>query len=181
MHLNSEFRLQAYNESGLALQDKSLELGSTRNVGARLQIDLNRHAYPCDRSSVRLDNPHVDPEVDVYDTIMSQPPMTWHRGGGRHAKGAFYVFQKKTTLFCAALLEKVIFFIFTLLGERTKTMRWPYLLPLPPPLLLFLHSFPHCSPQIPCALSPEYMCFPTLSHMLSPAPHRAGPDDAAAK
>jgi hypothetical protein len=92
MPLNSEFRLQAYKESGLALQDKSLELVSTKNVGAQLQIDLNRHAYPCDRSSVRLDNPQVDPEVDVYDTIMSQPAMTWHRGGRRHAKGSFHVF-----------------------------------------------------------------------------------------
>ena len=75
MSLNSELHWEAYKESVLASEVKSLELFARKKVGARLHIDLNRRASPSQASSPVRDDPNVNP--DVYDTTMSQqPPMT---------------------------------------------------------------------------------------------------------
>lgn len=76
MPLVSEFHWEAYKESVLASQDKSFELFATNKVGARLHVDLNRHASSCDVSSPVRDHSYVNPEADVYVTTMSQPPLT---------------------------------------------------------------------------------------------------------
>ena len=74
MPLDSEFHWEAYKESALTSQDKSFELFAMKVVCARLHIDLNRCASSCDVRSPVQDSAHVN--LDVYDTTMSQPPMT---------------------------------------------------------------------------------------------------------
>jgi hypothetical protein len=74
MPLNSKLRWKAYKESGLASQEKSFELFSTKNVGARLHIDLNRRASPSDASTLVHENALDNLEADVYTTLI-QPPM----------------------------------------------------------------------------------------------------------
>ena len=58
----------------LASQDIVLELFAINMVGAMLHIDLSRRASPCDASSPVRNEPHADPEADVYDRTIGQPP-----------------------------------------------------------------------------------------------------------
>ena len=77
MPLKCENHWQAYKEIVLASQDKSLELFAVKRVGARVHIDLNRQPSTSDASSpVQHNEPRVNPESEVYDTRMSQPPLT---------------------------------------------------------------------------------------------------------
>jgi hypothetical protein len=78
MPVDSELNWSAYKEIVEGSQDKSLELFATRKFVARLSIDLNRHASPCAR-----DEPSEHRSADVYDTRMSQPPMSPVRNGLR--------------------------------------------------------------------------------------------------
>ncbi|KAM0853858.1 hypothetical protein ACQ4PT_050802 [Festuca glaucescens] len=71
MPVDSELNWSAYKEIVAGSQDKSLELFATRKFVARLNIDLNQHASPCARD----EPPHYH-SADVYDTSMSQPPLS---------------------------------------------------------------------------------------------------------
>ncbi|KAM0871104.1 hypothetical protein ACQ4PT_039603 [Festuca glaucescens] len=71
MPVDSELNLSAYKEIVAGSQDRSLEVFATRKFVARLSIDLNRHASPCAH-----DEPSQYHSADVYDTRMSQPPMS---------------------------------------------------------------------------------------------------------
>ena len=62
MPVNSELNWSAYKEMVAESEDRSLELFSTRKIGPRLNIDLNRRAFP------------ISPVRDEYDPTMSQPP-----------------------------------------------------------------------------------------------------------
>uniref|UniRef100_A0ACD5VUB9 Uncharacterized protein n=1 Tax=Avena sativa TaxID=4498 RepID=A0ACD5VUB9_AVESA len=64
--INSELNWSAYKKMVVESEDKSLEIFATRKIGARLHIDLNRHAS----MSSAQGEPHV------YDTTMSQPPLS---------------------------------------------------------------------------------------------------------
>ena len=77
MPIDSKNHWEAYKAVVLASQDKSLELFATRKVGARRHIDLNLEASASERTSPgERDDPRVVAEPEVYDTRMSQPPLT---------------------------------------------------------------------------------------------------------
>ena len=77
MPLDFEKRWQAYKEVVLDSQDKSLELFATKKVGDQVHIHLNQQASTSDANTpVRHDELCVDPEPELYDTTMNQPPTT---------------------------------------------------------------------------------------------------------
>ena len=77
MPIDSENRWEAYKAVVLDSQDKLLELFATRKVDPRRHIDLNVVASASERPSPgeRVE-PRVEAEPEVYDTTMSQPPLT---------------------------------------------------------------------------------------------------------
>jgi len=77
MPVDSESRWEAYKAVVLDSQDKSFELFATKKVGARVHIDLNLEACASQGSSpVQHEEARVDPGPEVYDTLLSQPPLT---------------------------------------------------------------------------------------------------------
>ena len=77
MPVDSESRLEAYKAVVMDSRDKSFELFATKKIGARGHIDLNLEACASQGSSpVQHEEIRVDPEPEVYDTLLSQPPLT---------------------------------------------------------------------------------------------------------